>query len=108
MRLHYAGLTGFVFLVPWWLTFAAAAGAGEVMDYGSRIPSVDELEQGLKPNTGEKACELEKRRIKIVPPSETLETEGPAEALKTISLGPHVRISIPTVCLSGPFRSWTT
>jgi outer membrane protein OmpA-like peptidoglycan-associated protein len=81
MRPHYKGQLGFFLLVSWWLALAASAGAAEVVDFDSRIPSVDELEQGLRPDSSHKT-----RGIKILQPTETLNTAGPTEALKTISL----------------------
>lgn len=81
MRRQHAGRIAFFLLGSWWLILAGPAGAAEVVDFGSRIPSVDELERGLTPDSSHKT-----RGIKILKPTENLRTEGPAEEIKSISM----------------------
>lgn len=84
--LHDRGFGAFLILVLWWMTWLAAAGAAEVVDFGSRIPSIDELEQALKPNTGDKARGFERRGIKRINPTPMVKTEAPPEDFATISM----------------------
>ena len=81
MRGQHAGRIGYFLLASWWLILAGPAGAAEVVDFGSRIPSVDELERGLTPHSNDKS-----RGIKILKPTEDLDTEGLAEEIKSISM----------------------
>jgi outer membrane protein OmpA-like peptidoglycan-associated protein len=72
---------GFFLLGSWWLILAGPAGAAEDVDFGSRIPSVDELERGLTPDSSDKT-----RGIKILKPTEDLDPEGRTGEIKSISL----------------------
>ncbi len=81
MRRQPAGRITLFLLSSWWLILAGPAGAAEVVDFGSRIPSIDELERGLTPDSSDKT-----RGIKILKPTEDLNTEGRTEEIKSISM----------------------
>jgi outer membrane protein OmpA-like peptidoglycan-associated protein len=50
MKTRQTGWLWFALIGSGWLTVVTAGRAAEVVDFGSRVPSVEELEQGLRPD----------------------------------------------------------
>lgn len=74
MRSQYAEHIGSFLLGCWWLTLSASAHAAEVVDFGARLPTVDELEQGLRPDRGAPADGVRARGIRPLRPTDDLKT----------------------------------